>query len=328
MTSATNPNWSALADRARLRRKFELGAIYSYLVVVSVPLVIPYVGLIVMAFASRDPQVLWRAIAVLAPWSVALAITLAWFPTRRFKLAGSLIATLVAAMSLTILIGSDLHLRNFRFLIEPPRPSLPSFWSAFTNSAILALSQTAIVTTVAALAGYYLSRFSFPSRGSMLGALLVVHAFPVMTLIIPLFLMIYWMGLLNSLIGVVLVLVAFELPFAIFIMKGFYDAVPWDIEMSAIVDGATRRQAFVLIVLPQVTNGLIAVSIFAFIRGWEEYIFVSTFLLTQSKWVLSLYLFFENNSAAVALVYLAPPFVLFLVTQKYLMNLSVGVVRG
>jgi inositol-phosphate transport system permease protein len=313
-----------LADRARARRRFEISSIFSFLVVVSVPLVIPYVGLIVMAFASRDPEILWRAIAVLAPWAVALWIALVQCPSRRSKLAGCLIATLVAALLLTVLIGSDLHLQNFRFLIERPRPSLPSFWSAFSNSAILALSQTAIVTTVAAMAGYYLSRFSFPARGSMLGALLVVHAFPVMTLIIPLFLMIYWMGLLNSLIGVIFVLVALELPFAIFIMKGFFDAVPWDIEMSAIIDGATRRQAFVRIVLPQVTNGLIAISIFAFIRGWEEYIFVSTFLLTQSKWVLSLYLFFENNSAAVALVYLAPPFVLFLLTQKYLMNLSVG----
>ena len=324
MTCESSTHWPALADRARARRKFEIGAIFSFLVVVSVPLVIPYVGLIVMAFASRDPQVLWRAIAVLAPWSVALGIALVWCQTRRTKIAGCLILTLIAALALTALIGSDLHLQNFRFLIEPPRPSLPSFWSAFANSAILALAQTAIVTTVAGMAGYYLSRFSFPARGGMLGALLVVHAFPVMTLIIPLFLMIYWMGLLNSLIGVIFVLVALELPFAIFIMKGFFDAVPWEIEMSAIVDGATRRQAFVRIVLPQVTNGLIAVSIFAFIRGWEEYIFVSTFLLTQSKWVLSLYLFFENNSAAVALVYLMPPLLLFLVTQKYLMSISIG----
>ena len=79
----------------------------------------------------------------------------------------------------------------------------------------------------------------------MLRSLLVLHAFPVLTLIVPMFLMLYWIGLLDTLLGVILVLVAFELPFAIFIMKGFFDAVPWDIEMSALTDGASRRQAFV-----------------------------------------------------------------------------------
>ena len=79
----------------------------------------------------------------------------------------------------------------------------------------------------------------------MLRSLLVLHAFPVLTLIVPMFLMLYWIGLLDTLSGVILVLVAFELPFAIFIMKGFFDAVPWDIEMSALTDGASRRQAFV-----------------------------------------------------------------------------------
>ena len=65
-----------------------------------------------------------------------------------------------------------------------------------------------------------------------------------MTLIIPIFLMMYWIGLLDTLTGVILVIVALELPFAIFVMKGFFDAVPWDIEMSAMTDGASRRQAF------------------------------------------------------------------------------------
>ena len=74
-------------------------------------------------------------------------------------------------------------------------------------------------------------------------------------------------------------------------MKGFFDAVPWDIEMSAMTDGATRRQAFRLVVLPQVRVGLIAVAVFAFIRAWEEYIFVRTLLIENTNWVMSLYLF-------------------------------------
>ena len=102
----------------------------------------------------------------------------------------------------------------------------------------------AIVVGVSTLAGYYLSRFDFRGRAGYLKGLLVLHAFPAMTLIIPIFLMMYWIGLLDTLTGVILVVAALELPFAIFVMKGFFDAVPWDIEMSAMTDGASRRQAF------------------------------------------------------------------------------------
>ena len=92
-----------------------------------------------------------------------------------------------------------------------------------------------------------------------------------------------------------LVLAAIELPFYVFVMKGFFDGVPWDIEMSAMTDGATRRQAFRLVVLPQVRVGLIAVGVFAFIRAWEEYIFVRTLLIENKNWVMSLYLFWVSD---------------------------------
>ncbi len=188
----------------------------------------------------------------------------------------------------------------------------------------MAGAQTVIVATVASLSAYYLSRFSFPGRAAMLRSLLVLHAFPVLTLIVPLFLILNFAGLLDQMLGVILVLVGFELPFAIYIMKGFFDAVPWDIEMSALADGASRRQAFVKVVLPQVSNGIIAISVFSFIRGWEEYIFVFTFLFSDAKWVMSLYLFFSGNAPAVALFYLLPPMLLFVFTQKYLLRMSFG----
>ena len=112
-----------------------------------------------------------------------------------------------------------------------------------------------------------------------------------MTLVIPIFLIMYWVGLIDTIVGVMLVIVTLELPFSIFIMKGFFDSVAWDIEMSAITDGASRRQAFFLVVLPQVRVGLIAIGVFAFIKGWEEYVFVRTLLIEKSNWVMSLYLY-------------------------------------
>ena len=108
--------------------------------------------------------------------------------------------------------------------------------------------------------------------------------------------------------------------------------------MSALTDGATRRQAFVKVVLPQVKNGMIAVSVFVFIRGWEEFIFVLVLATKQAKWTMSLYMFFvteETNLgidfglvSAVAFFYILPSFVLYTVAQKYLLQMNVGGVKG
>ena len=115
------------------------------------------------------------------------------------------------------LVGGQLHVANYRFLwrtniIEEIRSKataggqFPSVWTAFFNSLALALTQTAIILTVASLAGYYISRFAFRGREAFLQGLLVLHAFPAMTLIIPIFLILYWIGLLDTIPGVILVL--------------------------------------------------------------------------------------------------------------------------
>ena len=125
-----------------------------------------------------------------------------------------------------------------------------------------------IVVGISTPAGYYLSRFDFKGRPSYLKGLLVLHAFPAMTLIIPIFLMMYWIGLLDTLTGVILIIAALELPFAIFVMKGFFDAVPWDIEMSAMTDGASRRQAFWMVVDSEVRSH-VAIAVFGSPR-WKS----------------------------------------------------------
>jgi inositol-phosphate transport system permease protein len=143
--------------------------------------------------------------------------------------------------------------------------------------------------------------------------------------------------MLDMIAGVVLVIATLELPFAIYIMKGFFDAVPWDIEMSAMTDGASRRQAFWLIVLPQVKVGVAAIAIFSFLRGWEEYVFVATLLLSKTNWVMSLFLqFFAQDTmgldhgivAAIAIFYLVPSLVLYAFTQRYLTQVSFGGIKG
>jgi inositol-phosphate transport system permease protein len=348
-------DWDALATRARVARRAKSVTLYAFLIAVSLPIILPYFWLVTIAFSAKtgvaETFVLWRAMFVLVPAVIGLWLAAILAKNRRQTLLAMAAVLVVAAAAFAWFVGPDLHIGNFIFLWEPDFASVvrsrvgevkgatqfPNVWNAFGNSILIAGAQTAIVVTVASLAAYYLSRFQFPGRAGMLRSLLVLHAFPVLTLIVPMFLMLYWIGLLDTLFGVILVLVAFELPFAIFIMKGFFDAVPWDIEMSALTDGASRRQAFVRVVLPQVTNGILAISVFTFIRGWEEYIFVFTFLIRNTNWTMSLYMYFVRDDvmgvdygvvSAVGVFYLVPSLILYAAAQRYLMQMSIGGVKG
>jgi inositol-phosphate transport system permease protein len=347
-------DWGEVAERARRRRQWTMVFLYAFLTLASLPIIVPYLWLFTIAFSSKgggtDAFVLWRTVAVLLPallafWLIGAAVD---DPRRLRRAQLALLAVTVAALA--VVIGPHVHLNNWRFMWNPDfaqdisysatgagGAQFPSVWTAFRNSLALALTQMAIVVVVATLAGYYVSRFAFRGRGGFLKALLVLHAFPAMTLIIPIFLLMYWTGMLDTITGVVLIICTLELPFAIFIMKGFFDAVPWDIEMSAMTDGASRRQAFVHVVLPQVKIGMLAIGIFSFLRGWEEYVFVRTLLFDKQNWVMSLYLFWVAEDVmgvdygvvtAVGVLYVLPSVVLYTFTQKYLTQMTIGGIKG
>jgi len=347
----TPVDWQALAARARFRRRLSMGLLYVAMALGALPVLVPYLWLVTVAFSGRTGAstfVLWRTLAVILPALVLGSIVgLAIEDARRRRRALLLIAGVALAL-LAVLAGPYLHLHNWRFLWNPDvadalkgasgvGTKFPSVWSAFFNSLLIAGAQMAVVITVSTLAGYYISRFAFAGRAGFLQGLLVLHAFPAMTLIIPIFLMMYWVGLQDTLLGVILVITALELPFAIFVMKGFFDAVPWEIEMSAMTDGASRRQAFLYVVLPQVKVGILAIAIFAFLRGWEEYVFVRTLLVAKENWTMSLYLFWTITDvmgvdyalvSAVGVFYVLPSVLLYTFTQKYLTQMTIGGIKG
>jgi inositol-phosphate transport system permease protein len=346
------PDWSALARRARTRRVAGQSALLAFLLAVSVPIILPYFWMVVISFTARtggvSNDVLWTTCAVIVPAVLIYSVVHLFAPSPRVRAIAAVTLVVGAGALLASLVGGQLHLANYRFLWNPniveeirtkatAGGQFPSVWIAFRNSLVLALSQTVIILTVASLAGYYISRFAFRGREAFLQGMLVLHAFPAMTLIIPIFLILHWTHLLDTIAGVMLVLATIELPFYVFVLKGFFDAVPWDIEMSAMTDGATRRQAFRLVVLPQVKVGLIAVAVFAFIRAWEEYIFVRTMLIENTNWVMSLYLFWVSDDimgvdygivAAVSVFYVLPSLLLYVFCQKYLTQMTIGGIRG
>ena len=345
-------DWAALARNARIKRLAGQSALLTFLLVVSVPIILPYFWMVVISFTARtggvSTQVLWTACAVIVPAVLIYSVVHIMSPSPRVRAIAIVLLLIAVGALLAALVGGQLHLANYRFLWNPnliedirskatSGGQFPSVWSAFFNSLLLASAQTVIILIVASLSGYYISRFAFRGREAFLQSLLVLHAFPAMTLIIPIFLLLHWVGLLDTMLGVTLVLTTIELPFYVFVMKGFFDAVPWDIEMSAMTDGASRRQAFRLVVLPQVRVGLIAIAVFAFIRAWEEYIFVRTMLIENKNWVMSLYLFWVSDDimgvdygivAAVSVFYVLPSLLLYVVCQKYLTQMTIGGIRG
>jgi inositol-phosphate transport system permease protein len=234
------------------------------------------------------------------------------------------------------LIPQAFTLKNWHFLWTA-LPNRPNIWRVALNTLIFASASSAIVLSVSSTAGYVLSRLNVPFRGFFLAGVMVLHAFPSVTLIVAIFLVLQMVGLYNSLAGVILVKAALDMPLGIWIMKGFYDTVPWEIEMAGIQDGASRFTVWRRLVLPQVRPALLALGLFAFLSGWSEYILPQVLSPGNQVQVLSVYLaglIADDNNFDMALFksvgvfYVIPVAVLFLFFQKHLMNIYGGGTKG
>lgn len=212
-----------------------------------------------------------------------------------------------------------------------------SVWGVTLNTMVLALGLTILVVAISALSGYSLSRLDFRGRRQFMSMTLILHAFPGVTLLIAIYFVLRTLGLYNSIAGVILVKVALELPLGIWLMKGFFDGVPWDIERAALVDGAGRFRVWWQIVLPLIRPGIAALAIFSFISGWNEFLIPYTFILGKQQSTLAVYLnqlssdtrFIDYGQvAAVGLFQLLPILIFFLFTQRYLLSIYAGGVKG
>jgi inositol-phosphate transport system permease protein len=246
-------------------------------------------------------------------------------------------------------------LSNWSFLFKSPfGPDFPSIWLATLNTFILAIIMTIIVVFVSSMSAYALSRMKFAGRKGFLSLTLILHAFPSVTLLIPIFFVLRWITNIpiighnlpliggfgfNTIGGVALVMVAFQLPFGIWIMKGFFDNISWDMERSALIDGASRFQVWWKILMPNIKPGIAALSIFTFISAWNAYIIPFTFTVGRAgkTTVLSVYLqnFISesvmtewNMVAAVGLFQLIPVLIFFFFTQEALLNIYGGGAKG
>ncbi len=249
-------------------------------------------------------------------------------------------------------VGSDgkfggLTLQNWSFLWEDP-----NIWGVTLNSFILAVGLSIGVVLVSSLAGYALSRISFPGRRAFLGTALVLHAFPSVTLLISIYFVLRWISRLpiigddlpliggfgyDTLGGVILVMLSLQLPLGVWLMKGFFDNVSWDMECAALIDGCSRFRVWREILMPQIKPGIAALSIFTFISGWNEFLIPYTYMSDQQKSTIAAYLrslmgdtapVNYSQVAAVGLFQLIPVIIFFVFTQEYLLSIFAGGSKG
>lgn len=210
------------------------------------------------------------------------------------------------------------------------------FLTYFRNSIVVSLATSVSVVVLAGLAGYALSRFRFQGKYPVMFGLLITQTFPLVVLIVPLYVLLAPLGLIDSIWGLVFIYAAFNVPFATFLMQSFYDGIPKQLEEAAMIDGCSRLQALVRVILPLTLPGIAATLGFVFTHAWSELLVALMFINSdgQKTFSVGLLTFIQEFNVnwgmmtAAASVALIPVFLFFAYIQRYLVTgLTAGAVK-
>ena len=229
----------------------------------------------------------------------------------------------------------------------PERFSLENFTSVMTdqpfarwmwNSAIVSAATTVVGVFLASTAAYAFSRFRFPGRRAGMMSFLVSQMFPGTLMLIPLYIIVVqWLGLGSSKIGLVLVYSTTAIPFCVWMLKGYFDTIPKELEEAAVIEGAGPARVFWTVVVPLAKPALAVTALFSFMTAWNEFIVAATLMDKELQYTAPVGLrFFVGGFsqswgyfAAGSIIVSIPVVVLFLYLQKYLVSgLTAGSVKG
>ncbi|MDQ6422971.1 carbohydrate ABC transporter permease [Paenibacillus sp. LHD-117] len=192
------------------------------------------------------------------------------------------------------------------------------------NSVIVSLLATAITIVISSLAAYGIVRF-FPRAGKKMTKLLITtYMFPPILLAVPYSIILIKVGLVNSFTGLVITYLSFSIPYAVWMLIGFFQTVPLEIEEAAKVDGAGKMRVFLQVVLPVVSPGIVATAIYTFINTWNEFLFALLLINTSAKMPISVALYSLTGSEildwgemmAASVIVILPSVVFFMIIQK------------
>ena len=272
---------------------------------------------------------------------------------RRFQItifillcAGVAIATTPMLYMASTAFKANAYIPEFPPQFIPHNPTLENFRTAYSsrnfgtalfNSVRVAVATSALVTTLTAMMAYSFARFDFPGKNLIFYSILAMMMVPTMMLIIPQFLLTKRLDLLNSLNGLVLVYTAGAMAFNMFLLRGFFESLPRELEESALIDGANHFVIFTRIMVPLAKPALSTVAVFSFLGAWDEYIWALTVLTEVDKRTLPIAIAnFRGVHAsdwglifAASLTAVIPTVVIFVFFQRYFVQgITTGAVKG
>ena len=209
-----------------------------------------------------------RPLSSAGAWALRLglfvfcAFPLYWMTVSSLKVSHELLA------SPPTFVPHEWDVRAYRKLFYET-----NFLKYFENTVIVAALTTLIVLAAGVIGAYALTRYAFPGRTLVARLTLLAYMFPPIIMLVPLFLLAREFGLTNSLPGLALTYISFSLPYALWILRAFFQSIPVELEHAALIDGATRAQALAYVVMPLALPGIIATAIFTFIVAWNDFLF-------------------------------------------------------
>jgi arabinogalactan oligomer/maltooligosaccharide transport system permease protein len=265
------------------------------------------------------------AVVAVVLYPVMLVLKKAFEPGPAFAMSASPVPTAVTFDHFRDLLGHEGGHGEMLFLHNA------------LSSLIVALATTAVGVVLSCTAAYALSQFRFPGRRAGLTSFLVVQMFPATLLMLPLYVILNGLSLLNSIAGLVMVYATTAIPFCVWTLKGYFDTLPRELAEAARIDGASQWVIFRRIILPLARPGIAVTALFSFMTAWNEFIMASTFMTDESRYTLPVLIqqaVGEHAAdygmfAAGAIVTSVPVMVAFYVLQRYLVGgLTAGAVKG
>ncbi|MHA6762825.1 carbohydrate ABC transporter permease [Streptacidiphilus sp. PAMC 29251] len=215
----------------------------------------------------------------------------------------------------------------------------PDFLPALKNTALITIGSVLLGLVIGFLAAVAVARFNFRGRNQFIIAMMVVQMVPLLTIVIPLFVVLNGVQLYDTLFGVVLAYLVFTVPYVVWTLRSFIVNIPKELDEAAMVDGCTRWGAFFRVILPLTVPGLITTGVYSWIQAWNEFVLANTFLSSTSHHTAMVWLTFYSTTPthgadygsqmAGALMVSLPVIIIFVFLQKRLSSgLTAGAVKG
>jgi multiple sugar transport system permease protein len=230
-----------------------------------------------------------------------------------------------------IYITNTPTLANYKALFEKT-----DFFKSMINSFLVAAITSILSLIVATMAGYSFSRYRYKGRKLFMSSFILMYMFPPVLFLIPLFTILKSINLLNTFTGLILAYCTFTIPFSIWLMTGFINDLPIELEEAAIIDGATKFQSILKIVIPLVAPGFVATGSYIFINAWNEYLFAVMFTNQKTQTLtVAIYGFITQFAiqwdllTSGGIIAVIPVVIIFVLVQKKLIKgLTAGAVKG